>query len=277
MVNAPKVIVTDHYECVTGSRKKNPNLYATSWPAAFFKKIGTKENWNRSWNRRRRTGFCITILRKISNHAASADWPEIILKRQREQFLGITVSLGGTSVKGFDCSGFVRNRFLLNGKILRAMRSQLWWTSGRSWDELRKSEKRDLIFLEKKRHLKKESISSMLRLSRQRNVLFTAPGCVRLDVFRSFVSSYEETLLQAILSAHGGLFPIKKRSTRWKNSMNKLQIPSLQYSCRACPHLLSMPISVNRQMTFSIRCLIFASDLVVMLMPMAARRCFLQK
>ena len=117
--NASRVIVTGHYGMLYRQTEKNSEPVCDVVAGCVLKKIGTKENWIEAGLADGRKGFLQNdIAEDIESWQQSRRLTGDNIEKTARTFLGIPYLWGGTSVKGFDCSGFVKTVFLLNGKIL---------------------------------------------------------------------------------------------------------------------------------------------------------------
>ena len=123
--NTPKIIVTELYGIV----RENPHTNALPISNAVIGSImsvrGTSGGWYEVTLPNSHYGY---IEQSISEDYSI--WKENTqltgesIEATAKQFLGIPYLWGGTSVKGFDCSGFTKIVFLLNGMELQRDASQ---------------------------------------------------------------------------------------------------------------------------------------------------------
>lgn len=114
---------------------------------------GRSGNWNRISLPDGRTGYIEQTLTRNYTH-----WKDTVeltgenIARTAKAFLGIPYLWGGTSVKGFDCSGFTKTVYYLNGMDLNRDASQQILMgehvdTGENFSNLRKG---DLVFFGRK-------------------------------------------------------------------------------------------------------------------------------
>lgn len=202
--NAPRVIVTDHYGMLYRQPEKKSEPVCDVVTGCILKKIGTKENWIEAGIADGRTGFLHNdIAEDIEPWQQSRRLTGDNIEKTARTFLGIPYLWGGTSVKGFDCSGFVKTVYLLNGKILLRDADQQAMMGrpvdpGTNFENLKKG---DLIFFGKKTTSKKREHIKHVAIYLGSGTFIHSSGCVRLTSFDPSSPLYEETLFKQFVRA----------------------------------------------------------------------------
>ena len=202
--NASRVIVTGHYGMLYRQTEKNSEPVCDVVAGCVLKKIGTKENWIEAGLADGRKGFLQNdIAEDIESWRQSRRLTGDNIEKTARTFLGIPYLWGGTSVKGFDCSGFVKTVFLLNGKILLRDADQQAAMGrpvdpGKNFENLKKG---DLIFFGKKTTSKKREHIKHVGIYLADGTFIHSSGCVRLSSFDPSSSLYEEALLKQFVRA----------------------------------------------------------------------------
>jgi SH3-like domain-containing protein len=202
--NASKIIVTDHYGMLYRQPEKNSEPVCDVVTGCILKKIGTKESWIEAELADGRRGFLQNeIVKDIESWMQSRRLTGENIEKTARTFLGIPYLWGGTSVKGFDCSGFVKTVYLLNGKILLRDADQQAMMGkpvdpGTNFENLKKG---DLLFFGRKTTTKKREHIKHVAIYLGSGTFIHSSGCVRLTSFDPSSPLYEETLFKQFVRA----------------------------------------------------------------------------
>ena len=147
--NAPLMIVTAFDDCVRETAQADAQPVSDVVIGDLLKSSGDENGWFKVELPDGRKGF-------LPRNSASdySDWKKTRvanadnIERTAKMFLGRPYLWGGNSPKGFDCSGFAKTVFLLNGiQLNRNASEQVWQGSEVSVDSNLKNLKRgDLLF-----------------------------------------------------------------------------------------------------------------------------------
>ncbi len=169
---APKYIVTAMYSQVNDGPGKNAQMISDLVRGDVLR-IGTKtDRKGREVTAVTKRGMAKVVLpdgregyvpaedlKEIGKWADSCKINSKNIAESAKQYLGVPYLWGGMSVKGFDCSGFVRTVYLENGVVLPRNASQMA-EIGVNVDDVSKLKEGDLIFFGQKASLfKKEKIT----------------------------------------------------------------------------------------------------------------------
>ena len=118
--NAPRVMVTENYGVVRKNKNKESEIITDLVPCAILKQLDINPKFAKIELPDGKTGFVETgIIIDEKNQLKIRITKESIVNISKG-FLGVPYLWGGTSAKGFDCSGFVQTVFrLLNVKLPR--------------------------------------------------------------------------------------------------------------------------------------------------------------
>jgi cell wall-associated NlpC family hydrolase len=201
---APKVIVIDHCGMLYQQPDKASESVCDVVTGCVLKKIGTKEDWIEAELADGRTGFLKNdIAEDIGTWQHDRRLTGDNIERTARRFLGIPYLWGGTSIKGFDCSGFVKTVFLLNGKALQRDADQQAKMGnsvdpGKNFENLKKG---DLLFFGRKATSKRRERIRHAAIYLGDGTFIHSSGRVRLTSLDPSSSLFEETLRKQFVRA----------------------------------------------------------------------------
>ncbi|HMA62219.1 MAG TPA: SH3 domain-containing C40 family peptidase [bacterium] len=123
--NADKVIFTNRYGSVYKSKNTNSGTISDIVMGNILQLVETYDNWYKVIFPDGRTGYI-----KKEKAQTIPEWQKNIeisgqsIANLAKEFMGIPYLWGGTSIKGADCSGFVKTVFFMHGIILQRDASQ---------------------------------------------------------------------------------------------------------------------------------------------------------
>jgi len=113
---APKVIVTELKGFVSTAADSSSAPLCNVVAGCILKNIGRKNGWIQVERADRRKGFIPnTLVQDLGEWKKSRLLTGENLEKTARMLLGISYLWGGTSVRGMDCSGFVKTVYRLNG------------------------------------------------------------------------------------------------------------------------------------------------------------------
>lgn len=112
----PRLIVTATFAIAYSGPDENSETVTDLVIGNVVEKIGSKKNWLRIGLPDGRTGFVKkdNLMDLDKFQASRKSTPQTIIKTA-QRFVGFCYTWGGVSSKGFDCSGFTKTIFRLNG------------------------------------------------------------------------------------------------------------------------------------------------------------------
>jgi cell wall-associated NlpC family hydrolase len=126
--NAPRVIVTAFDDCVRESPQADAQPVSDVVMGDLLKTSGEESGWLKVELPDHRAGFL-----PAKSATAYSEWKQTrvatadSIERTAKTFLGRPYLWGGNSPKGFDCSGFAKSVFFLNGIQLNRNASEQAW------------------------------------------------------------------------------------------------------------------------------------------------------
>ncbi|MFB0516342.1 MAG: NlpC/P60 family protein [Candidatus Neomarinimicrobiota bacterium] len=116
--HGPRVIVTANYGVVRDQAGKSGTILVDLVPGAVLKKRGPTRKWVQVETPDGRVGYVerSVVVDEAAYRSRPASQDQILVTAR--SYLGIPYLWGGTSTKGFDCSGFVQTVFRMNNIAL---------------------------------------------------------------------------------------------------------------------------------------------------------------
>jgi gamma-D-glutamyl-L-lysine dipeptidyl-peptidase len=202
--NASKVIVTNFIGAVYNRPDTSSAIVCEIVNGCILKSIGKKNGWIAVELVDGRNGFVTdTLVQDIDEWNKSRVPSGENLEKTARSFLGIRYLWGGMSIKGMDCSGFVKTVYHLNGvELNRDARQQAQQGTpiepGENFQNLRKG---DLIFFGRKMAAKRPKHITHVALYLENGLYIHCSKQVRFSSFNLSSDYYEEQLLKQFLCA----------------------------------------------------------------------------
>jgi hypothetical protein len=201
---ASKVIVTKFFGTVYMQSDTSSAILCEIIEGCILKNNGKKKGWIEVELADRKKGFVPdTLVQDVSEWNKNLLLTGENLERTARTFLGIRYLWGGMSVKGMDCSGFVKTVYHLNGMELnRDARQQAQQgmpiDPGKNFQNLRKG---DLLFFGRKATAKRQKHITHVALYLENGLYIHSSRRVRFSSFNPTSDYYEEPLLKRFLCA----------------------------------------------------------------------------
>lgn len=124
-LGSPRVVCTANYGVVRDRDSREGAILVDLVPGATLKKTGQQDGWIQVETPRGQTGFVESqlVMDKADLDGIRATGSRIV--QVARSYSGIPYLWGGTSTKGFDCSGLVQNVFRMNNVPLPRDASQM--------------------------------------------------------------------------------------------------------------------------------------------------------
>ena len=201
---ASQVIATKFTGAVYEGSDTSSAIVCEIIEGCILKNIGKRDGWTEVECADGRKGFVPdTILQDIDEWIKSRVPTGENLEKTARSFLGIRYLWGGVSVKGMDCSGFVKTVYHLNGvELNRDARQQA--QQGKSIDPGQKFQnlkKGDLLFFGRKASAKRQERITHVALYLEKGLYIHSSKRVRFSSFDPSSDYYEASLLKRFLAA----------------------------------------------------------------------------
>ena len=201
---ASKVIVTKFIGTVYVRSDTSSAIVCEIVDGCILKSTGKKSGWIAVELADGRNGFVPdTLVQDISEWNKSRILTGDNLEKTARSFLGIRYLWGGMSVKGMDCSGFVKTIYHLNGvELNRDARQQAQQGEpidpGENFQNLKKG---DLLFFGRKAAAKRREHITHVALYLGNGLYIHSSKRVRFSSFNPSSDYYEEPLLKRFVRA----------------------------------------------------------------------------
>ncbi|MFQ5604624.1 MAG: NlpC/P60 family protein [bacterium] len=123
--NAPQVMCVSNYGQVRSQSGASDDFLVDLVPGALLKRLEKGYNWYKVETPDGRVGYVDSDLVAEEESVRKMPPARENIIRTSKRFLGVPYLWGGTSAKGFDCSGFVQTVFKLNNLALPRDASQI--------------------------------------------------------------------------------------------------------------------------------------------------------
>lgn len=201
---ASKVIVTKFVSAVYARSDTSSTIVCEIIEGCILKTSSKKNGWTEIELANGRKGFVPdTIVQDLGEWNKSRVLTGENLERTARSFLGIRYLWGGMSVKGMDCSGFVKTVYHLNGvELNRDARQQVQQgTPIDPGDNFQNLKKGDLLFFGQKATVKWQKHITHVALYLENGLYIHSSRRVRFSSFNPPSDYYEEPLLKRFLCA----------------------------------------------------------------------------
>jgi len=201
---ASKVIVTKFIGEVYASSNISSAIVCEISEGCILKSNGKKNGWIAVELADGRNGFVRdTLVQDLGEWNNSRLPTGENLEKIAKSFLGIRYLWGGTSVKGMDCSGFVKIVYHLNGvELKRDARQQVQQgmpiDPGKNFQNLKKG---DLLFFGSKASVKQRKQITHVAIYLEDGLYIHSSKKVRFSSFNPSSNYYEEPLLKRFVCA----------------------------------------------------------------------------
>jgi hypothetical protein len=201
---ASKVIVTNFMGVVHARTDTSSTAVCEIIDGCVLKNSGRKNGWIAVERADGRNGFVQdTLVQDIDEWKRSRVPTGENLEKTARLFLGIHYLWGGMSVKGMDCSGFVKTVYHLNGvELLRDARQQA--RQGKPIDpgeKFQNLEKGDLLFFGRKATANRPERITHVALYLENGLYIHSSKRVRVSSLNPSSDYYEEPLLKKFVRA----------------------------------------------------------------------------
>ncbi len=202
--DASKVIVTKFIGRVYMRSDTSSAIVCEIIDGCVLKSNGKKNSWIEVELANGRKGFVPdTLVQDIGEWNKSRVPTGENLEKTARAFLGIHYLWGGMSIKGMDCSGFVKTVYHLNGvELNRDARQQAQQGTlidpGKNFQNLKKG---DLLFFGRKATTKRQIKITHVALYIENGLYIHSSHRVRFSSFNPSSDYYEEPLLKRFLCA----------------------------------------------------------------------------
>ncbi|MGD1044855.1 MAG: C40 family peptidase [Bacteroidota bacterium] len=201
---AAKVIVTKFSGTMYEQPDTSSAIVCEMVDGCILKSIGKKNGWVAVELANGRNGFVPdTLVQDVGEWNKSRVPTGENLEKTARSFLGIRYLWGGMSVKGMDCSGFVKTVFHLNGVELNRDAKQqaqqgMPIDPGENFQNLKKG---DLLFFGRKATAKRRERITHVALYLENGLYIHSSKRVRFSSFNPSSEYYEEPLLKRFVCA----------------------------------------------------------------------------
>ncbi|MGD0036307.1 MAG: C40 family peptidase [Bacteroidota bacterium] len=201
---ASKVIVIKFIGTVYARSDTSSAIVCEIVDGCILKSIGKKSGWIAVELANGKNGFVPdTLVQDIDEWNKSRKPTSENLEKTARSFLGIHYLWGGMSVKGMDCSGFVKTVYHLNGvELNRDARQQAQQGApidpGENFQSLKKG---DLLFFGRKATVKRRERITHVALYLENRLFIHSSKRVRFSSFDPSSDYYEEPLLKRFICA----------------------------------------------------------------------------
>jgi len=199
---ASKVIVTKFIGAVYLRPDTSSTIVCEIIDGCILKNSGKSNNWTAVELADGRKGFVSdTLVQDIDKWSAERVSTGENLEKTAISFLGVHYLWGGMSVKGMDCSGFVKTVFHINGiELNRDARQQALHGTpivpGKYFQNLKKG---DLLFFGRKASVKRQERITHVALYLENGLFIHSSKRVRFGSFNPSSDFYNEMLLNQFL------------------------------------------------------------------------------
>ena len=201
---ASKVIVTKFIGSVYLRPETSSAVVCEIINGCILKSINKKTGWIIVELADGRNGFVLdTLVEDLNTWSKSRVPTAENLEKTARSLLGIHYLWGGISVRGMDCSGFVKTVYHLNGiELNRDARQQaLQGTPIRLGKNFQNLKKGDLLFFGRKATTKQRERITHVALYLENGLYIHSSKRVRFSSFNSSSNYYDESLLKRFLCA----------------------------------------------------------------------------
>jgi ribosomal protein L35AE/L33A/uncharacterized protein YgiM (DUF1202 family) len=204
-LSVPKVIVTMPAGVVYKRPEAFSKILCDVVEGCILKYFGSKNGWTSVELADGRKGFVAdTLIQDLDDWNKNRVLSGENIEKTAKLFLGIPYLWGGTSVKGMDCSGFIKTVYRFNGMELNrdAIQQARQGTPvdhpGKAFQNLKKG---DLLFFGRKTSADKQEHITHVAIYLENGLFIHSSGCVHYGSFNPSSKYYEKALLKNFVRA----------------------------------------------------------------------------
>jgi len=203
-ISAPKVIITMPTGVIYQMPGKSSTILCDVVEGCVLKYFGSKNGWTSVELADGRKGFVAdTLIQDLDYWNKSRVISAENIGKTANLFLGIPYLWGGTSIKGMDCSGFVKTVYHLNGMELNrdANQQAQQGTPVEPGNHFHNLKKGDLLFFGRKASAGKQEHITHVAIYLEDGLFIHSSKCVHYGSFKPASKYYEKALLNKFVRA----------------------------------------------------------------------------